>query len=76
MTECQCQYRAPYEATLLNLFDLRCRELAGRVRAGRLSIVDAVDMAYEAAIWSGLADGVGDDVVQHVLACAFMGLPR
>jgi hypothetical protein len=33
-------------------------------------------MAYSAAIWSGLVDAVGDDVVQKVLAAAFAGIQK
>jgi hypothetical protein len=36
-----------------------------------LSFTDAVDLAYSAAVWSGLADQYGDDAVQAVLARAF-----
>jgi hypothetical protein len=55
----------------LDLFAVRCGELAERVERGTISFVDAVDMAYSAAIWSGLIDDVGDDMVQHVMAVAF-----
>ena len=68
--------RAVLESTMLRLFNIRCSELAGRVRAGFLPFVDAVDLAYEAAVWSGLCDLVGDDRVQVCMAEAFMGLRR
>ena len=55
----------------IDLFAIRCRDLRDQVAAGRLAFIDAVDMGYTAAIWSGLADDVGDDVVQHVMARAF-----
>jgi hypothetical protein len=55
------------------LFETRCRELAVRVQAGVISFVDAVDLAYEAAIWSGISDSLGDDFVQKIMADAFMG---
>ena len=55
----------------IELFALRANDLADRVDRGSLSFIDAVDMAYSAAIWSGLVDHVGDDVVQKVLADAF-----
>jgi hypothetical protein len=46
-------------------------ELADRVAAGELCFLDAVDVAYEAAVWSGLTETVGDDIVQATLAAAF-----
>jgi hypothetical protein len=54
------------------LFERSCI-LADRVRDGSLQLIDAVDMAYSAAEWSGLVDRFGDDVVQLVLADAFTG---
>jgi hypothetical protein len=68
--------RAAYIAALLDLFGIRCHELAHRVRAGVLSFIDAVDIAYEAAIWSGLSDAVGDDRVQAAMREAFMGVRK
>jgi hypothetical protein len=56
----------------LVLFERRCQTLADRVGCQQLNFVDAVDLAYDAAIWSGLADAVGDDVVQATMANAFM----
>jgi hypothetical protein len=58
----------------IDLFAIRCRDLRDQVADGRLAFIDAVDMGYTAAIWSGLADDVGDDVVQHVMALAFGSL--
>jgi hypothetical protein len=55
----------------LDLFAVRCRDLRDQVVDGRMSFIDAVDMAYSAAVWSGLADDVGDDQVQHLMAVAF-----
>jgi hypothetical protein len=55
----------------LDLFAVRCRDLRDRVVVGSINFLDAVDLAYEAAVWSGLADDVGDDVVQSVMAMAF-----
>lgn len=60
----------------LDLFGARCRQLVERVRLGSMSFIDAVDMAYSAAVWSGLVDDVGDDVVQKIVADAFMRLRR
>jgi hypothetical protein len=55
----------------IDLFAIRCRDLRDQVAAGRLPFIDAVDMGYTAAIWSGLADDVGDDTVQRIMALAF-----
>jgi hypothetical protein len=46
-------------------------ELADRVAAGEIKFLDAVDVAYEAALWSGLTETVGDDIVQATIAAAF-----
>jgi len=59
----------------LDVFAVRAGQLAARVGRG-LSFIDAIDMAYSAAIWSGLADQYGDDVVQAVLADAFTGVRK
>jgi hypothetical protein len=56
----------------LILFEQRCQTLAERVSCQQLKFIDAVDMAYEAATWSGLVDAVGDDLVQATMASAFM----
>jgi hypothetical protein len=64
---------APAHTRSLELFGVRCHELAQRVNAGTIGFIDAVDMGYSAAIWSGLGDEVGDDAVQKVMAEAFMG---
>src|SRR5262249_20351670 len=56
----------------LVLFERRCQTLADRVSCKQLNFVDAVDLAYDAATWSGLVDAVGDDVVQTTMANAFM----
>jgi len=55
----------------LELFGVRCGELAARALAGQIAFLDAVDMCAEAALWSGLADNVGPDIVQLVMANAF-----
>jgi hypothetical protein len=58
-------------ARRLEILALRSLELADRVAEGSIKFIDAVDVAYEAAIWSGLVDEVGDDVVQACMAAAF-----
>ena len=55
----------------LEILAIRSFELAERVEASELDLLDAVDMALEAARWSGLTEKVGDDVVQAVLSVAF-----
>ena len=55
----------------LEILTLRSLELADRVAAGEIAFLDAVDIAYDAAVWSGLSSTVGDDVVQATLAAAF-----
>ena len=60
----------------IELFAIRASELADRVAAGQISFIDAVDMAYSAAVWSGLTESVGDDIVQAILAAAFANARR
>jgi hypothetical protein len=60
----------------LELLALRSLELADRVAAGEIAFLDAVDIAYEAAMWSGLTGTVGEDVVQATLAAAFANARR
>jgi hypothetical protein len=60
----------------LDLLLERSRTLAARVRAGEIEFLDAVDMAYSAAEFSGLVSRYGDDLVQATLALAFMDIPR
>ena len=62
-------------AQLIDPLDLlyeRCCTLADRVDTGEIGFIDAVDMGWEAAAFAGTVDRVGPDLVQHVLACAFM----
>jgi hypothetical protein len=60
----------------LEILALRSLELADRVAAGEIAFLDAVEIAYEAAVWSGLTSTVGDDVVQATLAAAFANARR
>jgi|GEM_PF-3369770 len=53
------------------LFAIRADELAERVQRGQLPFIEAVDMAYSAAQWSGLTDAIGDTNVQTIMAAAF-----
>jgi hypothetical protein len=42
----------------LEILALRSLELSDRVARGELKFIDAVDLAYEAACWSGLINAV------------------
>jgi hypothetical protein len=55
----------------LEILALRSFELADRIAAGQLQFLDAVDVAFDSAEASGLADLVGYDVIQIVLATIF-----
>jgi hypothetical protein len=50
--------------------------MARRVLSGEVDFIDAVDACYSAADWAGLVQRYGDDLVQAVLAEAFMCIPR
>jgi hypothetical protein len=60
----------------LHVLAVRAGQLADRVRRGQLPFIEAVDMAYSAAQWSGLTESVGDDAVQMVLADAFANVQK
>jgi hypothetical protein len=60
----------------LELFEIRCRQLAEKVDNGIVDFVSAVDTAYSAAEWSGMVELHGDDVVQKIMAVAFMRARR
>jgi len=70
----------------LEILALRSFELADRVAAGGLSFRDAVDLAFEAAVWADLPSAIdrsglidfnvagaptGVDIVQATIAAAF-----
>jgi hypothetical protein len=63
-------------ARQLEILALRSLELADQVAASEIRFFDAIDLAYEAAIWSGLVKAVGDDIVQATLAAAFANARR
>jgi hypothetical protein len=63
-------------ARQLDLFTVRCRQLAEKVDNGIIYFVDAVDTAYSAAEWSGMVELHGDDIVQKIMADAFMRARR
>jgi hypothetical protein len=71
----------------LEILALRSLQLADQVAAGQIPFLEAVDLAYDAAIWarlpeaidrSGLITGAitGDDVVQVTIAAAFANARR
>jgi hypothetical protein len=79
----------PHKVTRqLEIFALRCFELADRVAAGEIKFLDAVDLAHSAAIWADLPNAIeasglintkvitGDDIVQATLAAAFANARR
>jgi hypothetical protein len=55
----------------LEILALRSLELADRVAVGELPFIEAIDLAYNAAEWSGLIETVGDNIVQATIAAAF-----
>jgi hypothetical protein len=63
-------------ARRLEIFALRCLDLADPVAENQIGFLDAIDLAYDAATWSGLTDNVGDDVVQACMAAAFANARR
>ena len=68
--------RLEHASRQLERLAVRTLELADRVSVGEVAFLDAVDVAYEAALWSGLIDTVGDEVVQATLAAAFANARR
>jgi hypothetical protein len=55
----------------LEILSRRALELADSVAAGDIPFLDTIDCLYEAALFSGLVDTVGDEIVQATLAAAF-----
>ena len=56
----------------LDLLYERSCTMAERVLAGQVDFIDGVDVCYSAADWAGLVDHYGDDLIQSILAEAFM----
>lgn len=56
----------------LDLLYERSCTMAERVLAGQVDFIDGVDACYSAADWAGLVDHYGDDLIQSILAEAFM----
>ena len=67
----------------IEILALRSMELADRVAAGEIKFLDAVDLAYAAALWADLPNAIeksgvintdkitGGDIVQATIAAAF-----
>jgi hypothetical protein len=60
-------------ARQIALLVVYCKELIASVQADDIEFQDAVDAAYDNAVWSGLVGALGDDGVQLILAGAFIG---
>jgi len=75
----------------LEILALRSIELADRVADGEIGFLNAVDLAYESAVWADLPNAIdksglidtnvsghpsGDDVVQATIAAAFASARR
>jgi hypothetical protein len=60
----------------LELFARRCLDLADAVAEHRMAFLDAVDLAYEAAVWADLVDDLGDDIIQATMAACFANARR
>lgn len=63
-----------FVAAQLSLLAIRGSQLADRVTLGQINFLDAVDLAYDAAVSSGLVDAVGDEQIQKLLAACFGGI--
>jgi hypothetical protein len=57
----------------LAAFSRHCRNFAERVAIGQLRLIDAADMLQSAAELSGLCDLFSEDVIQQIMADAFVG---
>ena len=55
-------------AAQLEVYAIRCTEIFARVFDGKILLVDAADLCFDAATASGLADEIGHDQLQKLLA--------
>jgi hypothetical protein len=67
---------APQGDPALELLFEKCLVLADLVDRRELSFLDAVDIAWDSAVFGGTCARVGPDLVQWVLSRAFMGTPK
>jgi hypothetical protein len=58
------------------IFARRCLDLADAVAENRIAFLDAIDVAYDGALESGLIASVGDNIVQACMAAAFANARR
>jgi hypothetical protein len=65
-----------HAAKQLELFALRCLEIADRVAANEIAFLDAIDLLYEGARWGGLVESFGDDIVEATMAAGFANARR
>lgn len=63
--------RQPRLDVMLHLFTVRAVEVFGNVIDGRITLVDGADLLFDAATASGLAERIGHDSLQKLLAAAF-----
>jgi hypothetical protein len=63
-----------FVAAQLSLLAIRVSQLADQVTRGQINFLDAVDLAYDAAVSAGLVETVGDDQIQKLLAACFSGI--
>jgi hypothetical protein len=80
--------QAPKVTRQLEILARRCLQLADQVAAGQIPFLEAVDLAYDAAVWAGLPNAIdksglidvdvitGDDIVQATIAAAFANARR
>jgi hypothetical protein len=66
--------KTDFVSAQLRLLAIRGSELADQVTHGQINFLDAVDVAYDAAVAAGLVDAVGDDQIQKLLAACFGGI--
>jgi hypothetical protein len=54
-------------ARKIDFFELRCFDYAERVNAGDVAFLDAIDLLWDSAVASGLADQIGTDSIQEIM---------
>jgi hypothetical protein len=55
----------------LALLHFHATMLVDRVEAGLIGFIDAIDLAYQAALAAGMDQTVGDDEIQAILYACF-----
>lgn len=64
-------HRTPRRNAQAELFAIRAAEIFGNVLSGKMLMLDAADILYDASISSGLESAIGTDSVQRIMAAAF-----